>query len=240
MKKLLLLAIVLSLAGSPIVANMPSTLGQWAIEGETYPFWVRADLVLHTAGEVDGTFIVPYVRELLKDHAARVSRGECIDENDVWVDHTIGSQVSWSKLQEAIDVTQHILVGTVVDKTPGLIGRSLGTLVKIEEFRFLKKNPRLDIGHDYYLHINTARFDMDGKTYCTHDRRHPELPEVGERVLVFPTHLLEGDIMTVEGIVIERKSGEIEASSTFSDLPPNRTLDQLIALVESSIGSNPR
>ncbi|MEM8961209.1 MAG: hypothetical protein AAGD38_07015 [Acidobacteriota bacterium] len=237
MKSLILLPFLLVV--SPLHAEMPATLGEWVTSDGSFPVWVRADLVFQATGSIDRTY-VPYTHDRLERLLPAMTDGECIDENDRPIIISDVPAITWNTFHQGIEETQNILTGTVTDAAPGLIGESLGTLMRLEGFRFLRRNPRLDTSDEYFLHLDIARFELDGRTFCVEDNQQPALPEIGERVIVFPTYFMLKNTMIVRGIIIERKSGEIEYSTTLSGLPTDKSFDDLVTHIVDLASDNNR
>ncbi|MEM8962149.1 MAG: hypothetical protein AAGD38_11770 [Acidobacteriota bacterium] len=223
MKRLLLviMSLGLLLTGTPTSADMPATLGSLSTG---HPFWVRADLVFQRSGEVESSLLDSSLSKTLEARLGLFTQGNCIDQKLLTVVNTNVPEVRWNSLEEAIDKTPNIIKGKVLDAAPGLLSESLGTLARLGEIEFLKKHPLLDASSEYFLHIATARFDVDGDTFCVEDPRLPDPPNIGDEVIVFPTYILHADTVTIQGLVIERIDGELETSSTLSYLTGSKSL----------------
>ncbi|MEM8963023.1 MAG: hypothetical protein AAGD38_16185 [Acidobacteriota bacterium] len=233
MMKTICFLLLILITCSPLIAEIPATLGQWPTATANDPVWVRADFVFEPTGGVNETFVGSWIREQLEAMIPALTSG-CIDQNDAWIIDTFGSEESWDTLQNGIDSTANIFVGTVTDAAPGLIGEFLGTLMKLDDSRLLKRHPDFKEADEYYFHISTAEFELDGKTFCVRDKKYPALPEIGERVILFPYMRMSPRVMTTEAVVIERKDGTIEVSALLPYLPTDRPFDQLVELIEST------
>ncbi|MEM8961208.1 MAG: hypothetical protein AAGD38_07010 [Acidobacteriota bacterium] len=123
----------------PLLAAMPSTVGELAIGGENLPMWARADLVFQPSGEVDGAFLSSHLCETFRDMISSFTGGGgCVDQNDVWV---IDPSVEWQALSDGVKNTINILTGTVVDSAPGVLGEYLGTLIEPKRLPLSQEEP---------------------------------------------------------------------------------------------------
>ncbi len=173
------------LAGSE---PMPRELfAEWSFDG---PAWVSLEAALEAAHLPNGD-LRPYA-EL--GHGAGSVRRMMRREQRPGTD---GCTVRWNQdhdkvfgretLQAAISESSSILKATVTGITPGLIRSRFGHLYRVQIEEVLKDSTwtRTQPLGEYFISVESGRFQFKGVTLCLVDREYPkELPGVGDQVIL--------------------------------------------------------
>ncbi len=146
-----------------------------------YPIWVEAEAAFGPDGEFIETLFHPVALAPLRDFLSTPPGPEkdCFDFGprfESWVDPP-----DRSSLSQALEHSQLVLFGTIVDKAFGFDRGLPGQLLVVEPSKTLKSEVHLDF---YMFFIPVGSFEAGPYKFCQNDFRYAEPPEIGERVVL--------------------------------------------------------
>lgn len=184
-------------ADPPAARTGPPDLVPPTVPPSEVPAWVASSRALEPGG---------FRRDLFTEHASRsldvglramrgegqeliVSRLRAAPEGctiaERFGEHQSISPLPKGSLEELSTHAEAIYEGVVVDRQEGFLGGRAGSLMALGDLQVLKE-PETEFPSDrLLLHYPYARIEVDGGTWCRVDRRFPDHPESGLRVLVF-------------------------------------------------------
>lgn len=154
-----------------------------------HPAWISARAALNSKGELDFQALP---RDLARSIQRQIESGDyekqgCIQTLEVQIDPLPGPVKAKGTLEDLAKNSIDILYGTVTDIDSGF--GSHGTpalLLEVEVAERIKHSAEIADSAYLYLEYPVANFEAGGYRFCKKDRRWPEPPGIGDRVMIFP------------------------------------------------------
>lgn len=207
----LFITIACTLAG-PARAAVPPVLFSQQQGSATF---VRADSVVRASGEVDSSLFAPQDARTIGVYTTLPEKDGCVRLGPVLRDYP--NQRAFSSLEQATQKSGMVLVATVTDRAGGFSGQEAGTLLELKPQETLKSSGGKKEG-TYFAFVPIGTFEFEGRSYCATHPQYPELPEIGDRVVVFvrdPASFASSFLALYYGtdIVVLPKNGKARAST---------------------------
>lgn len=191
---------------------LPDTVYAW---GDTLQF-VALDRAVDPAGNIDTDLLGLRADQLRRQLDAPMKDG-CVDATaELSID---APPKGFEDIEASLQTSDHILVGTVTGLRAGFHSR-LGYLIRVETTEIVKGDPRPEV----YVFFPKGKVTFQGTDYCMNHRAYPELPAVGDRMLVMHTDqghsLLIGTTSTQ--FVVLPKAGKPEIGGSLVVSSPHR------------------
>ena len=145
------------------------------------PHWVASDAALTSEGRLDTAVFEDAAVEHLKRWLGGTERGEeCLQiENKIPESPVPGKET----LADQTRASDWIFFAEVTGRIPGFRSVRPGTLLRIEPTQVLK-GP-VDRNFPHYVFLPVGEVPLGKRRLCVEDVRFPELPELGEQVLLY-------------------------------------------------------
>ena len=145
-----------------------------------YPVWVDEKSMVTPAGELRTDIIAPSELVLLRDSLATPPQNGCIPVGPVYEDMALPPRGS---IEEGTTHSRLVLLGTVIASAPGFSGAMPGQLLRVLPLEVLKGQPRGVASYNVFFPV--GRVKLGKVDLCKTDPRYPEMPRIGDRVVVF-------------------------------------------------------
>lgn len=177
--------------------------------------FVRSDSVFRAAGEVDPSLFTPHDARTIGVYTTLSEKDGCVRLGPVLRDYP--NQGPFSSLEQATQKSGMVLVATVTDRAGGFSGQEAGTLLELEPQEVLKSTGAKKEA-TYFTFVPIGTFELQGRSYCATHPQYPELPEIGDQVVVFvrdPASFASSFLALYYGtdIVVLAKNGRTRAST---------------------------
>lgn len=221
-------AIACTLTGPAIAAVPPVLISQ---QGGSATF-VRADSVLRSTGEVDSSLFAPQDARTIGVYTTLPEKDGCVRLGPVLRDYP--NQRAFSSLEQATHESGMVLVATVTDQDGGFSGQEGGTLLELKPQEVLKSGDGRKEA-TYFAFIPIGKFELGGRFYCATHPQYPELPKIGDQVVVFvrdPASFASSFLALYYGtdIVVLAKDGKARASTELNLSASSKAVDLIQSL----------
>jgi hypothetical protein len=159
-------------------SNQPRILFRPEEGSHRYPAFVSADAALATEGTVDTSLFSPEAVDSIRSLLATSPQGGCIRAENYYESYV--NPPPRATLDQAVQSSHLILLGTVVDKTFGFSGFTPGQLLHVRPDQTLKGTAKEDM---YFVFIPVGDFSVGAFRICKTDTRYATPPEIGEQLL---------------------------------------------------------
>lgn len=220
--------------GEPI----PDTIYAW---GDFLRF-VALDRAVDSSGKIDADVLSHPSRavHLRRKLDAKVGASGCVESN-VWNSGDIPTLAGFESLSSSLLKADHVLIGRVLGLRVGYQGR-FGHAVLIETEEPLVGAPE----HRFYIFFPKGDFEFQGKRFCIDHYYYPDLPNVGDRILVMHQDQSSGPMISLVGgsglIVLPEqgapgfgKSDESNFPESDRDVVSLETSDEVISWAKESL-----
>jgi hypothetical protein len=146
-----------------------------------YPVWVDASLVFNQDGGINTALIHPEGVKEIQSLRTRPSVNGCKPDGPFLKD--IINLPPRTSPEAAAKNAQLVILGTVSEKSYGLLVTEPGQLLRVVPEDTLKGKPR-DVDA-YFVFFPVGTFMLDGFKVCKTDSRYPDVPAVGDQVILF-------------------------------------------------------
>jgi hypothetical protein len=145
-----------------------------------YPVWVDAKSMVTPSGDLRTDIIAPSELTAMRDYLATPPQKGCITVGPVYEDMALPPRRS---IEEGTTNSRLVILGTVTAAAPGFSGAIPGQLLQVMPIEVLKGQPRKT--DTYYVFFPVGRVKLGKADLCKTDPRYPEIPHVGDRIVVF-------------------------------------------------------
>ena len=145
-----------------------------------YPIWVDAKSMVTPSGDLRTDIIAPSELTAMRDYLATPPQKGCITVGPVYEDMALPPRRS---IEEGTTNSRLVILGTVTAAAPGFSGAIPGQLLQVMPIEVLKGQPRKT--DTYYVFFPVGRVKLGKADLCKTDPRYPEVPHVGDRIVVF-------------------------------------------------------
>lgn len=209
----------------PTGALIPDQIFAWG----DHPQFVALDRAVDPSGQIDPDVLIHPSRAvyLRNDLDAPVAKTGCVEFKNFSSSDIPGH----STFQSALVNQNHVLLGRVLDMRPGWKGR-LGIVLLIETEEVLVGDPE----HRFFVFSPKGRFTFQEKAYCLDHDYFPDLPKIGDRILVAYLQHKSGPMIPVEstGLVTLPETGSPSIGNGPPKISDAPEVDPELAKMETS------
>ena len=209
-------------------ASMPQYY--YAFEGDPHAAWVAADSALDAKGEPDSALFsesavwsIKRYRERQKSEGACVQLGKVYIPDQIELDDKDGYNYLTDDFASTVKAVDWIFEGIITGSTPGFNGPIPGTLLRVRHENTLKGTEEKT--GQYYFFVPVAEFTVGDLRLCKTDQSYPEVPEIGDRVILMAyLHLLNSRsfLWIQDKFIVVKRNGSMSFPEIFGRPGPNK------------------
>lgn len=226
MRWMLASSVLVTLLSHPCLGAIPPAV---FAHRQGTPTFVRADSIAQSGREIDPSLFSESDIRTLNIYSTLPEEKGCVRLGPVLRDYP--NEAPFSSLQEATHKARLVLVGSVTARAGGFSGSEAGTLLEIEPKEFIKGSVRRPES-SYYVFFPAGNFTFQGRPYCATNPQFPEIPNVGDQVLVFvrAPESFEGSFLAIyhgTDIVVMGRDGIVRSSLSLGVAKRSKSIEVL-------------